>query len=521
MTLTAEFQLENYKLESEIGHGSLTTVYQARRKSDNALVAVKVVDPEFIVDDIFVKRFKDAARQAARLEHPNIVSTYEANQEGETVYVVREMIEGRLLAQVIAEDGPFLPQRMLLVARQIAAALDYAHQKSITHGDLSVNNIYLALNDQVTVADFGQTQAQAGTSLAQPGLAISAPETTAPERVHGQGPTRQSDLYALGIICYQMLAGEPPFKGSVAAVLQAQAYEQPRPLHLVNPSVPVALSEAIQRMLAKGLELRYNTGSEFTRALEVAIQGTAPLRAPAAAAAQLKAAGLNRPSLGQQPLVWLILAIVIIGVLLILGFGAVSWWSLQSSSVDAPLPANTSVVSPAPTAAATAPTETSPGAVALEQDESVTLITVTSSPTLTPTFTPTVTPTPAPIPTPGPPVVADNSPFTNLVIARGITADEQPEKVGASFAPGSTPIYLFFNYEAIEPGTSWAHRWTWGDTELDTYEETWPDYYNESGVAWVYYSPAGGYQPGPYTITLEVNGEVVATVTFVVQPGGL
>ncbi len=520
MTVTKETQLENYTLESEIGRGDLSTVYRAHRKSDKAAVAIKIVAPQFTFDEVFVQRFKDAARQATKLEHPNIVRTYEAGQEDSVLYVVREFIEGRPLARVIQEEGPLPNQRMLIIARQISAALDYAHQKSITHGDLSAHNIYVDLNSHITVADFGQTQAIASTSLAKQGFAVGSPETIAPERVHGQGPSRQSDLYSLGVLCYQMLAGEPPFKGTPTAVLHAQAYEQPRPLHLINPSISVAMSEAIDRMLAKGLELRYNTGAEFSRALEVAIQGTAPMRAPAAAAAQLKAAGLDRSSFWQRSWVWLGMTVVAIGLILVLGFGAVSIWNAIRPLVGVS-DLNDDAVSA--TGSSSAGDENRPGLEITVPTVKTNVETTTAVPdiTATPTLVPTVTPTLVPLPTPGPPTIAENSPFTTLVMARGISDNDQPQKIGTSFAPGSQPIYIFFDYDNIQSGTTWTHRWTWGDTELDTYQDVWPDFYSDSGTAWVFYSPAGGFEPGPYKVTLEVNGRTVVTATFVIQSGGL
>jgi hypothetical protein len=106
-------------------------------------------------------------------------------------------------------------------------------------------------------------------------------------------------------------------------------------------------------------------------------------------------------------------------------------------------------------------------------------------------------------------------------LAHAISPEGQPEKVGLYFAPGSDPIYLFFDYGNIEAGTAWTHRWTWGDVELDVYEGVWPDNYFETGTAWVFYRPIGGFQPGPYKVTLEIEGQVKAIATFVVQDGGL
>jgi hypothetical protein len=532
MIVTLETELQNYILEQEIGRDELTIIYQGRRKSDDGPVAIKVIAPQFTFDDFFVRRFKDITRQTIRLEHPNIVRTYEVNQEGEAIYVVRDMIEARSLADVLLEEGPFSPHRMLEIARQIANALDYAHQKSIMHGDLSAHRVYLAAEDQVIVADFGQTQATLGTSLVKQGFAVGSPEVTAPERVHGQGPSRQSDLYSLGILCYQMLNNAPPFTGTPAAVLHAQVYEQPRPLHTLNPTVSPRISEALGRMLSKGLELRYNTGSEFTRAMQVAIEGTGPMRVAAVSVAEMAPVG-SSPSLWRRPWFWLLLMVPFILVLLIIGFLLVSlvsaWLTLQPAMV-APVPAE--VVAPA----AETVEEVKPAVEEQPQQPMVVLVEATptvaplggelasptpaSSPTNTPI--PTATWTPVPIPTPGPPVVAANSPFTNIRLAHAITPEGEPARVGLSFAPGDEPIYLFFDYAEIEPGMTWLHRWTWADTELGVYEDVWPENFFDTGTAWVYYSPTGdGFQPGPYQVTLEIDGQVVATATFVIEPGGL
>jgi serine/threonine protein kinase len=517
-----DIQLENYILDQEIGRGDLTIVYQGRRKSDGATVAVKIVPPQFMFDDYFVRRFLDMAKQAARLEHPNIVRTFVARLEGETLFVARELVDARPLAEVLAEQGPFSAERMLTVARQIASALDYAHQKSVMHGDLSANQVFIGQNDHVTVADFGQTQAMAGTSLVKQGFAVGSPEVMAPERVHGQGPSRQSDLYSLGILCYQMLNGEPPFTGEPAAVLHSQAYEQPRPLHLANPDVSVRLSESIGRMLSKGLELRYTTGSEFTRALTVAAEGTAPVRRASTATSPLDIPDSSSVPIWQRLWFWILVAVPVIVMLLGLGFLVVtaSLALLPISRSQAPAPEAT--VQPAQIVVEAAITETAPVVTAVLQAEP-TPSPVAPAATETPvaSATPSATPTLVPLPRPGPPVVTADSPFTDLVLSHGIDSNNQPEKVGTSFAPGSQPIYLFFDYRGIEPGTSWTHRWTWGDVELDAYTDTWPDNLFETGTAWVFYSPTGGYQPGPYRVTLAIGGTKVATATFVVEPGGL
>ncbi len=271
MTPTVDIQIDKYILLDLLRQDEIVTIYRAQRQTDQAMVRLEVIAPLFASDEFFARRFKQITQQLAHLEHPNIVRTYEAEQHNGYLYQLQDFVAGRPLAQVLAEEGPFSPARMQQVARQLASALDYAHQKSVTHGNLSAEGVLLGPDDQVYVTDFGQTQALFGVNLMKQGYTTSAPETMAPERVQGQGPSRHADLYALGVLCYQMLTGKPPFSGSPAAILHAHAYKQPKLLHHVNPGIPVAISEIVARMMSKGLELRYNTGAEFARALAVAV----------------------------------------------------------------------------------------------------------------------------------------------------------------------------------------------------------------------------------------------------------
>jgi serine/threonine-protein kinase len=537
-------ELENYVLEEEIGRGDLTIVFRGSRKADNLPVAIKVVAPQFTFDEYFVRRFQDSARQSTRLEHPNIVQTYEAGNEGDTLFIIREFIEAPTLADVLAAEGPFSAERTVAIARQVAAALDYAHQKSIMHGDLAPKRIYLGPGDHVTVADFGQMQSMAGTSLVKQGYAVGTPEILAPERVRGQGPSRQSDLYSLGILCYQMLSGQPPFSGEAAAVLHAQVYEPPRPLHEVKPHISVPLSETVGRMLAKGLELRYSTGSEFSRALTVAMEGSAPTRVSNTSVAAIRSDRAPRSRLSRS-WGWLGAGLAL-GALAMLGAGnpnVASW--LGSLALSSPSPSEMvaqpsgadpqlqtkaeqgSGAEPAPVEPASKVVEVSkrePAPSPLPTSAQVILIlpTGTLSATIVSTeTTPVLTPTTlTPVPTPGLSAGDNSNPFTNLQLAHAISPNNEPEDIGTEFAPGKQPIYLFFTYNDIAAGTTWAHRWRRGSTELAVYEAKWPAGYSQRGRAWVFYNPNGGYESGPHTVTLELEGKVVGTINFVVQTGG-
>jgi serine/threonine-protein kinase len=271
MATGVDVQLEKYRLDVELSQNEWFSLYRGYRRTDHWPVIIKVLAPVLANDLFFSQRFRYMAKQAAHLEHPNIIPTYEAEEENGWLYAAQDLVEARPLAEVIEREGPFSAQRTHFIAGQIASALDYAHQKSVTHGGLSAHQVYLGAGDYIFIANFGQSQAF-GSTLAQQPYTISSPETLAPERIHGQGPSRPADLYALGILCYQMLAKRAPFTGPASSVLHAQAYRQPRPLHEVNSAIPLAMSEVVGRMLAKGVELRYNTGAEFARALGVAIQ---------------------------------------------------------------------------------------------------------------------------------------------------------------------------------------------------------------------------------------------------------
>jgi len=274
---TMETQSEKYTFEAELCQNEHFTLYQGRHTADNTPVIIKVAAPLYVGDDFFVRRFKQVAEQVAQLEHPNILRTYAAGEEGDHLYIAYDDPAASTLVQIIELGGPFSPQRMQHIAGQIASALDYAHQKGVFHGDLSAQHIYLGPNDHVFIANFGQSQVFFGANITKHQHAITSPEILAPERVHGQGPSRQADLYALGVLCYQMLTGKPPFIGPVSSVLHAQAHKQPLPAHLVNARVSIGISKVLGRMLSKGMELRYNTGAEFNRALIMAKHDSKPV----------------------------------------------------------------------------------------------------------------------------------------------------------------------------------------------------------------------------------------------------
>ena len=510
MTVSSQSAFPSYEIEEEVGCGNLTIIYRARRREDDQLVSIKVVTPEFASDPVFVRRFIEAAGRAIRLDHPNIARVHEAAEHEDVVYVVREYLETDTLADWLEREGSMSPGQAVPVIRQLASALDYAHSRRLMHGDINDRCVYIGDDGHVTLADFGLSQAVASSDVERSSgsrsvkmvAGMGAPSYLAPERVQGQGPNRPADIYSLGVLAYQLVAGHVPFSGELELVLEAQVYQTPPLLHNVNPDVLPPLSAAVARALSKRPELRYNTATEFSRAFAAAAEGIAPSRGPATAGRPKSRKTRGRPG------IWVIVTVVIVGLVLAVVFwSAAGWGERLATQISELVP-----LSGPP------PEEATPTLV--EATSSVPTVT-TPSPTavLTPDTPPPVAeqPTPTLISTPIPQTVTEGSPFSNLVLARGIDENNQPVSPGSQFPTGDRPVYLFFDYENIEPGTRWGHMWVKGGEELGRTLATWPAEWGTVGAAWVYYAPGDDYGPGLYEAHLLVGDKAVASVTFIVQ----
>ena len=516
MTQT-ESRLAAYDVEQEVGRGDLTIIYRAHRKSDGMLVTVKVIAPQFISDTYLVRRFLEAGERATHLDHPNIARVYDVGRREDVVFVIRDWIADESLAERLARGGPLTPNQTVAAVRQLAAALDYAHSQRLMHGDLNDRCVFIGEDGHVSVTDFGLTQALAGTDSFQsqqktkPAHGAGTPEYLSSERAQGQSANRAADIYALGVLTYQMLAGRVPFKGEPTEVLYAQVHETPAAVYAVNPRVSAAVSDVVARALAKRPEMRFNTATEFARALGMAAEGTAPIRARAPAAA----AAVRRPPLKfwQQPTFWAIIIAPIFGLLLAAVLWIVANWGERQFEffVATPLP------SPLPTLVVGAPPDTAATPPPVETPAVELVPTTAPGQTIPSTPTPSAALSPTSIATPAPVAIAEESPFSNLVVASGISDDHQAVSPGREFQAGDREVYLFFDYQGMPPGTNWGHVWVWGDQELDRAVATWPVEWGGDGRAWVFYTPEGGYQPGPYEVRLLVNDQVVASASFVVR----
>jgi eukaryotic-like serine/threonine-protein kinase len=262
-----------YQIVSVIGQGGMGTVYEAIQPRLNRRVAIKVL-PEYLAQDgDFVQRFQREATTAASLQHPNILTIYDVGQEGNLHYIVMQLLEGCTLAQVIEREKVLPFSRAARIISQVASALDYAHQHDLVHRDVKPSNIFVSPSDHATLMDFGIVKALSGTRLTRTGVTIGTPEYMSPEQVEGQPLDHRSDLYSLGVVLYQMVAGRVPFVADTPnSVLYAHVHKPPVPPSQLNSSIVQPVEAVVLKALAKDPLARYQSGAQMAAALNAAVQ---------------------------------------------------------------------------------------------------------------------------------------------------------------------------------------------------------------------------------------------------------
>lgn len=285
-------KIGNYKIERHIASGGMAAVYLAVDESLQRQVALKVMLPSLAKDADFVQRFQREARAAARLEHPNIVRIYETGlTPAQEPFIAMQYIEGDSLQEALAqlaEQGKVYPtMQALWLVKQVAQALDVAHRAGIVHRDLKPSNILLRRDGTPVLTDMGIATVQGETRLTQTGNIIGTPHYMSPEQVLGKTVDGRSDIYSLGIVLYELLAGQVPFDaGSAIAILHQQAYETPPPLNSKRQGLASQTQLVVNTCLQKDPEQRYQSAAHMVAALEAAIAAEATDRhaAPVAAA---------------------------------------------------------------------------------------------------------------------------------------------------------------------------------------------------------------------------------------------
>jgi serine/threonine-protein kinase len=267
-----------YEVDQEIGRGGMGIVYRARDKRLKRVVAIKLLPPELSFRRDIRTRFLREAETAAQLSHPNIVPIYSVDEVGSLVFFVMACIDGDNLATKLQKRGPLPIDEVRRWLLEVADALAYAHARGVIHRDIKPDNILLdSIDGRALVTDFGIARAASDSGdasrLTATGIAIGTPAYMSPEQASGDRDLdARSDLYSLGVVAYQMLAGEPPFTGTTTpALLVKHLAEVPVPVGLRRPDTPYELGDIVMRLLEKSPEHRFQSAGEMVTALKTGV----------------------------------------------------------------------------------------------------------------------------------------------------------------------------------------------------------------------------------------------------------
>jgi serine/threonine-protein kinase len=260
---------QRYQILSRIGSGGMADVYCAQDLQLGRKVALKLLYRRFAEDEEFVERFRREASAAAGLQHANVVGVYDRGEWDGTYYIAMEYLEGRSLKQLIVDTGPLAPLAAIDIAEQILKAARFAHRRGVIHRDIKPHNVIVDEEGRAKVTDFGIARAGA-SDMTETGSIMGTAQYLSPEQAQGHAVSARSDLYAIGIVLYEMLAGRVPFDGeSAVTIALKQVSEAPVPPSAYNAAVTAELDAVVLRALEKDPEQRFADAEEFIAALEM------------------------------------------------------------------------------------------------------------------------------------------------------------------------------------------------------------------------------------------------------------
>lgn len=263
---------DRYKILQYVGGGGMSNVYLAHDIILNRDVAVKVLRYDSSNEEEFHRRFQREALSATSLMHPNIVSIYDVGEDGDMHYIVMEFIKGRTLKQYINEYSPLSPARSVHIMKQLTSAIAHAHENQIIHRDIKPQNILIDEDGNVKITDFGIATTLSETSFTKTNSVLGTVHYISPEQARGGTATKKSDIYALGIVLYELLTGELPFSGESAVSIALKHLQSETPsVRGFDASIPQALENVVYKATAKNPAHRYNTVEEMEADLETVL----------------------------------------------------------------------------------------------------------------------------------------------------------------------------------------------------------------------------------------------------------
>ncbi|MFJ8469024.1 serine/threonine-protein kinase [Streptomyces swartbergensis] len=291
-------QIAGYRIEQEIGRGGMAVVYRARDLRLERTVALKLLAPELARNDTFRRRFTHESRAAAAIDHPHIVTVFEAGETDGVLYIAMRFVAGSDLRHLLDREGPLPPATAVRVAAQVASALDAAHDHGLVHRDVKPGNILVSRGtdsdhpEHVYLTDFGLTKKSLSlTGFTTVGQFVGTLDYVAPEQISGRPVDARCDVYGLACVVYEILAGHPPFlRDDDMALLWAHQYDDPPPLTEARPDLPPQVGPVFAKALAKRPDDRYPSCLDFVAALRAAAarpgSGVVTAAAPARAGRQ-------------------------------------------------------------------------------------------------------------------------------------------------------------------------------------------------------------------------------------------
>jgi serine/threonine-protein kinase len=495
-----------YQIVAALGEGGMAAVYKAYQPSMARYVALKVLPRQYAAAAEFAARFQQEARLLARLQHPHILPVFDYGEAQGYTYLVMPYVEAGTLAGLLRGKPLPLPQ-VLRVISQVGDALDYAHSQGLIHRDVKPSNVLLDERGNCLLTDFGIAKLLAGASaLTSTGTLIGTPAYMSPEQGRGEVLDPRSDLYALGVVLYEMLTGRVPYQAETpVAVIFKHAHAPLPPPRDYNPDLAPALEPVLHQALAKQPADRFATAGDLVQALQHAARSLVPpgsgvsLAQPNLEAPWGPPPGRPPAAARRGPGRWLPILLIgagVLGLACLLGLGlALFWRPGPGGQLTDRQRIETAVEATGAALAALAPSATT---APLPAD------------TLTPTARPSPSATSPPTATASPTVHATATQTPLLPRVHSFSACAQPcdgANATRSFPAGTTRIYATWTYENIPIGAAYVRSWTMNGLEWVRYTCNWPG--PESGVDAVTLVEPDQLHSGTWEVTIVVDGQVL------------